>query len=150
MVKTITAQDYRSLAAFRHNIRRYIRFSEKAVRDADLEPREYQLLLALKGLDPRVRPRIAELAEQLQTQHHSAVELVNRLENRGLVKRERGENDRREVLVCATATGERVIRELVALHLAEVSSRGPVLLEALQRVLQRATGGGLKKRANHR
>jgi MarR family len=104
MEKTLTLQDYQSLAEFRHQIRRYLRFSEKVVRNANLEPRQYQLLLALKGLPPDVRPRIAELAEQLQIQHHSAVELVDRLESSGLVRRERGKNDRREVLVTLTFT----------------------------------------------
>jgi DNA-binding MarR family transcriptional regulator len=136
MEKNLTLQDYQSLAEFRHQIRRYLRFSEKMVRNADLEPRQYQLLLALKGLPPAVRPRIAELAEQLQIQHHSAVELVDRLENSGLVRRERGTNDRREVLVMVTPAGEKVIRELVIHHRTELSSRGPALLEALHRVLR--------------
>lgn len=136
MEKNLTLQDYQSLAEFRHQIRRYIRFSEKVVRNANLEPRQYQMLLALKGLPGNVRPRIAELAEQLQIQHHSAVELVDRLENGGLVRRERGTNDRREVLVVLTPTGEKVIRELVIYHRAELSTRGPELLEALRRVLR--------------
>lgn len=136
MEKNLTLQDYQSLAEFRHQIRRYIRFSEKVVRNANLEPRQYQMLLALKGLPGNVRPRIAELAEQLQIQHHSAVELVDRLENGGLVHRERGTNDRREVLVVLTPTGEKVIRELVIYHRAELSTRGPELLEALRRVLR--------------
>ena len=136
MEKNLTLQDYQSLAEFRHQIRRYLRFSEKMVRNADLEPRQYQLLLALKGLPPTVRPRIAELAEQLQIQHHSAVELVDRLENSGLVRRERGTSDRREVLVMLTPAGEKVIRELVIHHRTELSSRGPALLEALHGVLR--------------
>src|ERR1700746_1567888 len=136
MGKNLTLQDYQSLAEFRHQIRRYLRFSEKVVRNAKLEPRQYQLLLALKGLPPTVRPRIAELAEQLQIQHHSAVELGDRLENSGLVRRERGTSDRREVLVILTAAGEKVIRELVIHHRSELSSRGPALLEALHGVLR--------------
>lgn len=150
MEKNLTIQDYQALAEFRHQIRRYIRFSEKIVRNAELEPRQYQLLLALKGLPPNVRPRIAELAEQLQIQHHSAVELVDRLENSGLVRRERGTNDRREVLVLVTPAGEKVIRELVIYHRTEISTLGPELLEALHRVLRgkgRAakSGSGKKK-----
>lgn len=136
MEKNLTRQDYQSLAEFRHQIRRYLRFSERAVRNAELEPRQYQMLLALKGLSPDVRPRIAELAEQLQIQHHSAVELVDRLEKGGLVRRQRGSKDRREVLVLLTAAGDRVIRDLVIYHRAELSSRGPALLDALRRVLR--------------
>jgi DNA-binding MarR family transcriptional regulator len=91
--------------------------------------------LALKGLPANVRSRIGELAEQLQIQHHSAVELVDRLEASGLVRRQRGIKDRREVLVVMTPAGEKVLRELVLHHRAELSSRGPALIEALRRVL---------------
>ena len=146
MKKNLTLHDYQSLAEFRHQIRRYLRFSEKMVRNANLEPRQYQLLLALKGLPPNVRPRIAELAEQLQIQHHSAVELVDRLENSGLVRRERGTNDRREVLVLLTAAGERVICELVLHHRTELSSRGPALLDALHGVLRNSGRPASSKR----
>lgn len=136
MKKNLTLEDYRAVAEFRHQIRRYLRFSDAVVRDSDLEPRQYQLLLALKGLPPTARGRIGELAEQLQIQHHSAVELVDRLEASGLVRRQRGTHDRREVLVVLTSAGEKVLRELVLHHRAELFSRGPELIEALRRVLQ--------------
>ena len=86
MEKNLTQRDYESLAEFRHQIRRFLRFSERAAREAGLEPRQHQLLLALKGLPPNVRPKIAELAERLQIQHHSAVELVNRLDAERLLE----------------------------------------------------------------
>ncbi|HKW18660.1 MAG TPA: MarR family transcriptional regulator [Terriglobales bacterium] len=136
MKKALTLNDYHSLSAFRHQIRRYLRFSDAAVRDSHLEPRQYQLLLALKGLPPSLRPRIGELAEQLQIQHHSAVELVDRLEAGGLVRRQRATQDRREVLVLLTPGGEKVLRQLVLHHRAELFSKGPALIQSLQRVLQ--------------
>lgn len=136
MKKTLTLEDYRSLAEFRHQIRRYLQFSDAAVRGSDLEPRQYELLLALKGLPPDARSRIGELAEQLQIQHHSAVELVDRMEASGLVRRQRGTKDRREVLVVLTPPGEKVLRQFVPHHRAELSSRGPALIDALRRVLQ--------------
>ena len=136
MRKNLTLEDYQSLAEFRHQVRRYLRFSDNAVRDSELEPRQYQLLLALKGFPPDARPRIGDLAEQLQIQHHSAVELVDRLEAAGMVRRQRGTKDRREVLVLLTPAGEKVIRELVLHHRTELFSRGPQLIEALRRVMQ--------------
>src|SRR5207302_10631781 len=136
MKKNLSLDDYQAVAEFRHQIRRYLKFSDTAVRDSSLEPRQYQLLLALKGLPSNVRSRIGELAEQLQIQHHSAVELVDRLEASGLVRRQRGTQDRREVLVVLTPIGEKVLRELVLHHRAELSTRGPALIEALRRVLQ--------------
>jgi DNA-binding MarR family transcriptional regulator len=136
MEKNLTAGDYQSLAEFRHQIRRFVYFSERAARTAGLEPRQHQLMLALKGLPAGVRPKIGELATRLQIQHHSAVELVNRLEVAGLVRRQRGTQDRREVLLELTPRGEKVLRELSLHHRAELRSQGPALLSALQRVMQ--------------
>ena len=99
MKTSLTLADYESLAELRYQIRRFLHFSEQAAREAGLEPRQHQLMLALKGLPPRTRPRIGELAERLQIQHHSAVELVNRLTAGGYVRRHRGAKDRREVLL---------------------------------------------------
>jgi DNA-binding MarR family transcriptional regulator len=136
MEKDLTLADYEYLAEFRHQIRRFLHFSEHAARYAGLEPRQHQLMLALKGLPANVRPRIAELANRLQIQHHSAVELVNRLQARGLVRRERGKEDRREVLLALMPRGERLLRELSLHHRAELRSQGPALLSALHQVMQ--------------
>src|SRR5208282_4606166 len=106
---------YQALAEFRYQIRKFLHFSEHAVQAAGLERGQYQLMLAIKGMPEGVRPRIRELANRLQVQHHSAVELVNRLESGGYVKRERARDDRREVLLELTPKGERVLEEL-ALH----------------------------------
>ena len=90
MQKPLTLADYESLAELRYQIRRFLHFSEQASRKAGLEPRQHQLMLALKGLPTGTRPRIGELAERLQIQHHSAVELANRLAAGGYVRRHRG------------------------------------------------------------
>jgi DNA-binding MarR family transcriptional regulator len=135
MERKLTNSDYESLAEFRHLIRRFLRFSEEAARAAGLEPRQHQLLLALKGIPAGVRPRIAELAEKLQIQHHSAVELVNRLESAGFVRRQRAAEDRREVLLYLTAHGEKVLQQLSIDHREELRSQGPALLESLQTLL---------------
>ena len=135
MEKNLTQRDYESLAEFRHQIRRFLRFSERAAREAGLEPRQHQLLLALKGLPAHVRPKIAEVAERLQIQHHSAVELVNRLEAAGFVRRERGTEDRREVHLQLTPKGEKVLRELSLHHRSELRSQGPALLDSLEQLV---------------
>jgi DNA-binding MarR family transcriptional regulator len=145
MEKNLTQRDFESLAEFRHQIRRFLRFSERAARDAGLEPRQHQLLLVLKGLPSNVRPRIAEVAERLQIHHHSAVELVNRLELGGFVRRERGSEDRREVLLQLTSKGERVLRDLSLYHREELRSQGPALLEVLQHLVVESRGSGSRK-----
>ena len=146
MEKNLTQRDYESLSEFRHQIRRFLRFSERVARDAGLEPRQHQLLLAIKGLPPDVRPKIAEVAERLQIQHHSAVELVNRLEAGGFVHRERGSLDRREVLLQLTPRGERVLRDLSLHHRAELRSQGPALLEYLRQLFSDSRIAAPKKR----
>ena len=139
--KSLPLTDYQSLAELRYQIRRFVHFSEQAVRNAGLEPRQHQLMLALKGLPKDVRPRIGELAERLLIQHHSAVELVNRLATGGYVRRDRGDADRREVLLSLTPKGETVLRELSLHHRAELRTRGPALVAALKRAIQTARIG---------
>jgi len=135
MEKLLTLSDYQALAELRYQIRRFLHFSEQAARNAGLEPRQHQLMLALKGLPKEARPRIGELAERLQIQHHSTVELVNRLASGGYVRRHRGGTDRREVLLSLTAKGENVLRELSLHHKAELRTQGPVLIHALKRAI---------------
>ena len=146
MDRSLNLIDYQSLAELRHQIRRFLHFSEQNARLAGLEPRQHQLMLALKGLPPGRRPRVAEIAERLQIQHHSAVELVNRLSDAGLVRRHRGTQDRREVMLSLTAKGEKVLRELSLQHRAELRSAGPALVKALRQVT-RGPNNGSRTRA---
>jgi DNA-binding MarR family transcriptional regulator len=108
---------------------------------AGLEPHQHQLMLALKGLPKTVRPRIGEVAERLQIRHHSAVELVNRLSAGGYVRRHRGGEDGREVLLSLTPKGEKVLQKLSLHHKAELRMRGPALIAALRRVLHNSKTG---------
>ncbi|HVO80784.1 MAG TPA: MarR family transcriptional regulator [Terriglobales bacterium] len=136
MTTRLTLADYQALADLRYQIRRFLHFSEQAARAADLEPRQHQLMLTIKGLPQGVRPRIGELAERLQIQHHSTVELVNRLARGGYVRRRRGGEDRREVLLSLTPKGEKVLQELSLHHQAELKTRGPALVGALTRAMR--------------
>ena len=128
--------NYRAMAEFRYQIRRFLRFSEHAAREAGLEPQQYQLLLAVKGLPDGERPRIGDIAERLQIQHHSTVELVDRLAKRSLVRRRRSDNDRREVLLELTQKGDRLLQELALHHRSEIREMGPELVTSLKKVLR--------------
>lgn len=143
--KAISHPDYQSLAELRRQIRGFLHSSEEAARGAGLEPRQHQLLLAIKGLPKGVRPRIGELAERLQVQHHSMVELINRLEAGGYVRRKRASGDRREVLLALTSKGEKVLRGLTLYHRDELRRSGPALLDALTRVIG-STHGSPRRR----
>ena len=134
-METLTLSHYQSLAEFRYQIRRFLHFSEEAAREAGIEPRQHQLLLAIKGLPAGERPSIGVLAERLQLRHHSTVELANRLVKASFVRRQRDNEDGREVLLSLTAKGEKALRDLSIHHRAELQTVGPALMEALVRVL---------------
>jgi DNA-binding MarR family transcriptional regulator len=147
MEKTLTLQDYQSLASLRYQIRRFLRFSEEVARSRGLEPRQYQLMLGIKGLPERLRPNIGVLAEQMQIQHHSAVELVNRLAQGGYVRRQRSTDDRREVLLELTNKGEKTLRELAIHHRTELRTVGPALLTAIRNVIQPSRSAGSTRKS---
>ena len=130
--------EYRALADFRYQIRRFLGFSEEQVRAVGMEPQQHQLLLAVKGLPEGVLATIGELAERLQLKHHSTVELVNRLEKLGHVAREPGKQDRRQVIVHLTPKGAAILRRLSLAHHQELEIAGPRLAEALRAIARGA------------
>jgi DNA-binding MarR family transcriptional regulator len=125
-------EGYRQLAEFRYRIRHFLHFSEEAARAAHIEPQQHQLMLAIKGLPEGMRPTVTTLSERLCLRHHSTVELIDRLVERGAAVRRHGTEDRREVLVELTPLGEQLLRKLSLLHQRELRSLGPALIEALQ------------------
>lgn len=127
----IQTQDYQALAEFRYQIRRYIRFAEQVARSIGVEPQHHQLLLTVKGMPEGKRATVGEIAERLQIQHHSTVELIDRLVERGLVERQRDEEDQRRVLIYLTAQGEEILHQLSQLAVAELRTTGPALVKAL-------------------
>jgi DNA-binding MarR family transcriptional regulator len=127
--------EYQALAEFRYQLRGFLSFSEQAARAGGLEPQQHQLLLALKGAQRQERVTIGDLAERLKIQHHSAVELINRMVERDLVQRCRDEQDQRRVLVVLTRHGEEVLRRLSLLHRTELRLTGPALVQALQAII---------------
>jgi len=138
----LSASDYRALAEFRFQLRRFLRFSEKAARRANVEPQQYRALLALKGLPDDLKPTVGALAERLQIAHHSAVELADRLVQHGLLERTRDTADRRQVFLSLTPEGAALLRELAVDHRTELRSIGPALVTALEALLSDASSGG--------
>jgi DNA-binding MarR family transcriptional regulator len=133
--QNISQAEYQALAEFRYELRRFLHFSEQAARAAGLEPQQHQLLLALKGMPEQKDTSVGELAERLQIQHHSTVELVNRMVERGLLERRRDESDQRRVLVALTAYGEEVLKKLSLLHRMELRTTGPALVKELNALI---------------
>jgi DNA-binding MarR family transcriptional regulator len=133
--------DYETLADLRYHIRRFLRIREVAARAAGIEPQQYLVLLQIKGLAQRRPATIGALTERLQIRHHATVQLVDRLAQRGMVRRRRAEVDRRGVVVQLTARGEVTLRKLALHSLAELRTAGPALASILTRVIGRPRQG---------
>jgi DNA-binding MarR family transcriptional regulator len=131
--------NFKAMAEFRYQIRRFLRFSENAARQAGIEPQQHQLLMAIKGLPEGLKPTISILAERMQLQHHSTVELIDRLVERGFLCRLRATDDRRQVLVKLTGEGETFLRKLAIHHLHELQSVGPTLVRVLHSLVEKTT-----------
>ncbi|MEQ5777256.1 MarR family transcriptional regulator [Thalassospira sp. NFXS8] len=123
----ITLADYRTLAEFRYVLRCFLDFSQKAAKNIGLTPRQHQALLAIKGFPEDRKVTIGDLAKRLLIRHHSAVELVNRLVEAGLVQREPSPDDNRQVILELTERANQDLAELSAAHLEELTRIRPLL-----------------------
>ncbi|HUI43164.1 MAG TPA: MarR family transcriptional regulator [Terriglobia bacterium] len=129
----------RRLAAFRYQLRRFLRFSEKAARAAGVTPQQHQLLLGVAGYTGRGWATVGELAEFLQERHNAVVGLVERAARRRLVGKTPDAADRRVVRVSLTARGEAVLARLSRLHRDEAAELAAQMLAAA--ATPRRTGG---------
>ncbi len=135
----VSLADYRALAQFRYEIRKFLAFSEGAARAAGIEPQQHQALLALRGLPSASEPTIGALAERLCVQHHTAVALVDKLEQHGWVERERSTTDRRQVLLSLTEEGSELLAKLSILHRDQLGAVGASMVEALDTIISTQT-----------
>lgn len=132
--RDLSDADYKALAGFRRQLRTFLAFSEAAARSVGIEPRQHQVLLALRGLEGE--PTVQALADALALKHHSMVELLDRLETGGLIRRERSEEDRRRARVVITDAGADLLRKLSRAHLDELRELAPSLVASLSGVLR--------------
>jgi len=123
----LRTRDYAQLAAFRHALRKFLRFSEAAAGEAGITGQHYQAMLVVRACPEDARVTINDLAQQLLIKHNSAVELVDRLVEQDLLKREASPRDRRKVELSLTARGRNVLAKLAAVHRGELHRIGPVL-----------------------
>ena len=132
----ISSSEYQTLAEFRHQLSAFLRRRRQASEDAGLEAQQYEFLLALKGLPDGEQPNIKQIAKQLLLQHHSAVELASRLEKRGLLRRRRSLQDRREVLLSLTKTRDKMLEQVAHYSFSQLRLEAPALLRTLRRLLK--------------
>lgn len=136
MGKKISSAEFRGLAELRYRIRLFLKEGDASARAAGLEPQQYLMLLAIRGLPPDVPGKIRTLADRLALKHHSAVELVDRLEQRGYVKRTRSREDKRQVLVSLLPKGQKVLECVVRQRISELRASGRQLVQAIDALLR--------------
>ena len=126
-MRTPSEDDYRRLLAFRTGLRRFIAWSEAQARAAGLTPKQHQLMLAIRGHDDPRGPTIKEAADYMLLRHNSTVELVNRAEASGLVRREPSDGDRRMVRLRLTPLGRQKLEALAGLTIEELKRYEPAI-----------------------
>lgn len=137
-LRPLTEPEYLALGEFRYQVRRFLRNMEEATRLLGANPQQYQLVLAIKGLPKHIEPTITQLAERMQLNHNSMVELADRCEEHNLLRRTRSAADRRQVSLSITPDGEALLRKLGVAARQELRDAGPTLVEAILRL----TGDG--------
>jgi DNA-binding MarR family transcriptional regulator len=130
-----TRADYEALAKFRYLLRKFLRFSKDFLETtANLNSEQYEALLAIRAFPAGEGLTITDLSERLQVKHHSAVNLVDRLVERKLVRRQPGSRDRREKHLELTGAGINLIEKLATVHRKELRTRSVEMIAALVRL----------------
>ena len=150
MAEKITENEYMALAELRHRIRRFLQEGDATARHAGLEPQQYLLLLAIRGLPAGKEASIRALADRLSLRHHSTVELIDRMEARGYVKRMRGREDRRQVLISLLPRGEKLLEKVVEQRIIELRANGYELVQAISALLEPQRGAATNGRGRRK
>jgi DNA-binding MarR family transcriptional regulator len=129
----VSPADYRTLAEFRFLLRHFLSFSEEAARSAGLTAQRHQALLAIQGFSQDGPMTVGALAQRLNIRHHSAVGLVDRLADEGLIGRVRDGADRRRVLLELKPKGLTLLARLSRVHRTELKRLAPTLKALLAR-----------------
>jgi DNA-binding MarR family transcriptional regulator len=136
----LSKDDFERLADFRYRLRLFLRFSEELAQSNGITPLQYQLLLQLRGYPGRDWATVAELAQRLQSHHHSVVGLVSRCEAQQLIVRKPGREDRRCVEISLAPKGEELVQQLARAHRDELlalrQSSGSLSLDLLLQAAQ--------------
>lgn len=123
----LTDEQFARILEFRIALRRFGRFSEEQAAKLDMTAAQYQLLLAIRGHDEPRGPTIADVARALLVRHHSAVGLVDRTRDLGLIERRRDADDQRLVRLALTPLGYERVNALAQAHLKELRHLAEVL-----------------------
>lgn len=111
---------YQEQAAFRHALRRFLRFSEEQARSHGITPQQHFVLLCIRGHPSYPRVTVGDVAEAMQMRHHSASLLVDRCVKRGLLDRQEDTEDRRRVMLSLTSAGQHVLEQITRANRVEL------------------------------
>ena len=140
MKRRVCDSEYAALAELRYRIRQFVQGSDQAALSAGIEPQQYQMLLAIRGLSNQDEANIGRLAERMCLHHHSAVGLIDRLESQGFVRRTRSRTDLRRVRVSLLPRGKRVLEDIVRQRLDELRDSGHAFVAAIAAILDEEWG----------
>jgi DNA-binding MarR family transcriptional regulator len=121
------AADYKALGAFRRAIREFLAFSEEGASEVGLTSQQHQALLAIHSHDGPNALSIGELAQSLLIRNHSAVGLVSRLVERGLVTRHASVADRRRILLSLQPAGAELLEKISVRNLRQLHQAAEIL-----------------------
>lgn len=136
MAKPISTAEYQALAELRYRIRTFVREGDEVATAAGLEPQQYLLLLMIRGIPEGREATVRTLAERLALKHHSVVELIDRMETHGYVRRCRSREDRRSVLVSLLPRGEKMLEQVAQHRIGELRASGAALVNAISSLLE--------------
>lgn len=121
------------LAEFRFQLRRFLSFSETESEKLGIAAQQYQLMQVIGALPAGQTASISYLAERMILRHNSTVELVDRAERAGLVRRTSDERDLRKSLIVLTEEGQNILHRLILAHLSELDGEtGTHVLASLE------------------
>jgi DNA-binding MarR family transcriptional regulator len=133
-LQTLTDAEYQAIGEFRRALREFLAFSDEAARQAGLTPQQHQALLAIRSHAGQEPMTIGELADSLLIRNHSAVGLVARLQERGLISRGESAEDRRRVLLLLEPSGAELLEQISLLNIGEYQRTATFLTRVLRRV----------------
>lgn len=136
---TLGQPEFERLLELRTGLRKFLRWSEEQAKEAGLTPAKHQLLLAVKGHSEKAGPTVGDIANYLVLRHHSAVELIDRAEAEGLVRRDPDEDNRSVVRVTLTSLGEKKLGVLTKAHVQELAHLAPTM-NSLWKAIEEADG----------
>jgi DNA-binding MarR family transcriptional regulator len=131
--ETLKPWHFERLARFRRGMRQFLASSAVITEASGVTTQQYQAMLEIKAhADGQMS--VGELAEGMLMQHHGAVQLADRLQEAGLIARQRSPADARSVLLTLTPVGEALVTQLVADHLRALRRCEPLLASSLRQL----------------